>query len=94
MGLHSFEFILIFSILLSALALFSGLFHEHHSALLRAQDSWDEKWFVLQCSSLSDVAAHHYVLTSSRACLNYAYALSPPSSPFWLVLGVDANHYE
>lgn len=92
--MHSFEFILIFSILLGTLALFSQTIHAHHSSALLAQQTLDEKWFALRCSSLSDAAVHHYALTPSRACLDYSYALSPPSSPFWHLLGVDANHYE
>lgn len=92
--MHSFEFILVFSILLGTLALFSHAIHAHHSSMMHAQQALDEKWFALHCSSLADAAAHHYTLTPSRACLHYPYALSPPSSPFWLVLGGDANHYD
>jgi len=92
--MHSFEFILIFSILLGTLVLFSETIHSHHSAEQQARQKMSEKWFALHCSSLSDSAVHHYALTPSHSCLDYAYALSPPPNPFWHLLGADANHYE
>lgn len=87
------EFILIFSTLLGVLALLSCTIHEHHSATEKTHDFLREKWLVLGCSSRADAAVNHFVLVSSNDCLEYDYALNPPHSPFALVLGGDANHY-
>lgn len=91
--MQTLEFILIFSTLLSVLALLVGVIDDHHLALENARDLLSEKGVVLHCSSRADGAVNHYAPTPSRECLDYAYALNPPHSPFTLVLGGDANHY-
>ncbi len=91
--MQTLEFILIFSALLSVLTLLAGVMDEHREQLENARDELSEKGFVLRCSARADAAVNHYAPAPSHACLNYAYALNSPHSPFALVLGGDANHY-
>ncbi len=91
--MQTLEFILIFSALLGVLAFFATVIDDHRLASENAQKVLLEKWSALRCSSLADAAVNHFVLASSRDCLDYAYALNQPHSSFLLVLGGDSNHY-
>jgi len=89
----TFEYIIIFFILVSILSGFAALMANHHSAWNAAQRLIETNFRVVECSFRSDAASIHYILTPPHACWDYSLALIPVSSPFLLVLGGDANHY-
>lgn len=91
--MHSFEFILIFSALVTILALVVPLLENHRVTLDNVQQKAFQEWSSLHCSSRADFSSSHFLLLPAHDCLDYSFALNPVYSPFLLVLGVDSNHY-
>ena len=91
--MSTFEYIIIFFILLSVLSGVAMLITSHHDSWKSARQLVEKNFYILHCSFLSDSSSSHYVLTPARACWDYSFSINPISSSFLLVLGGDANHY-
>ncbi len=92
--MQTFEWMLVYSALLTCLLILSTPIQEHIQQIQKSILTWTEKQHGLDCSIRHEKALTHYARITAQDCFFYPYAIHSPTGPFELYVGMDANHYD
>lgn len=91
--MHTLETILCLLALMGCMGLLAEPILSHQAKLAQASEAMKSRYEALRCSAEWDYALASFVQTTTRGCVNYAYALHANGNPFTTTMGGDSNHY-